>query len=445
MEARLQKQVRAKKAMLTRSLTELDALIIEEKSREEVKVYLDSVKQKKATLTESYEKLLAEVSEETLETELESWAQLEALERSSLGRAQNYLKSSQPSVVLPNLEPVKMLPFDGDPCAYPEFIAAFKVLVANNPNMSAMEKMLRLKDKLRGAALNAIGGLAFSEADYVSALLILERRFGGRDRLIQDSLKRLRALQGLSSSGSAHGLREFADAVTSSLNKLRNIGDTSNIYSDTLLREVVAKLSSKDRDAFFEMCVSSEQACNLVTLEPWLQRRAEASLLSETYRKSQPTADSRRSDEAVGRTNQSPRKRTFAVKISASCSICKNGDLHNYSKLSELLPLMSESGVMTMGGRLQKADRPVLAEIESLLNSPPLTYPSSDPRVDSSLAPNHLLVGQIDSALASQLQEKKLLFQDGDGATLREFSARHGRDFCEKCSPISTGCTSGTT
>ena len=54
MEARLKKQVRAKKALLTRSLTELDTLVIEGKHREEVKVYIDSVKQKKAALTESY-------------------------------------------------------------------------------------------------------------------------------------------------------------------------------------------------------------------------------------------------------------------------------------------------------------------------------------------------------------------------------------------------------
>ena len=47
MDARLKKQVRAKKALLTKSLTELDTLVIEGKHREEVKVYIDSVKQKK--------------------------------------------------------------------------------------------------------------------------------------------------------------------------------------------------------------------------------------------------------------------------------------------------------------------------------------------------------------------------------------------------------------
>ena len=324
MEAKLRKQLRAKKAVLTRSLTELDTLITERRNQEEVKIFLENLKQKKATLTESYEKLLVEVSEETLETEIESMAQFEALETSSLGRAQSYLRNSRvPNSVLPNLEPVKMLPFDGDPCAYPEFITAFKVIVDNNPNMTSMEKMLRLKDKLRGAALSAVGGLAFTDADYASALSILESRFGGRDRLIQDSLKRLRALQTLPSSGSPQGLREFADTVTSSLNKLRNIGDTNNIHSDTLIREVVAKLPTKERDAVFEMCVSSGQALNLETLEPWLQRRAEICMLSAEYTKSEAVVQN---DEAIGRTSQSSRNRTFSVKSGVTCTVCKNGE-----------------------------------------------------------------------------------------------------------------------
>ena len=113
-----------------------------------MKIHIDSVKQKKAALTESYEKLLAEVSDEEMETEIESWAQLEAIERSSLGRAQHYIQNSHvPPTALPNIEPVKMLSFDGDPCTYPEFITAFKILVDNNQSMPAMEKMLRLKDK----------------------------------------------------------------------------------------------------------------------------------------------------------------------------------------------------------------------------------------------------------------------------------------------------------
>ena len=38
MEARLEKQIRAKKALLARSFTEIDTLVMEEKHREEVKV-----------------------------------------------------------------------------------------------------------------------------------------------------------------------------------------------------------------------------------------------------------------------------------------------------------------------------------------------------------------------------------------------------------------------
>ena len=50
----------------------------------------------------------------------------------------------------------------------------------------------------------------------------------------------------------------------------------------------------------------------------------------------------------------------------------------------------------------------VFAEIEGLLNSRPLTYPSSDPRDDGPLTPNHFLVGQMGGTLAPELPRKEL-------------------------------------
>ena len=50
----------------------------------------------------------------------------------------------------------------------------------------------------------------------------------------------------------------------------------------------------------------------------------------------------------------------------------------------------------------------VLAEVEGLLNSRPLTYPSSDPRDDSPLTPNHFLVGQMGGTLAPEIPEGEL-------------------------------------
>ena len=50
----------------------------------------------------------------------------------------------------------------------------------------------------------------------------------------------------------------------------------------------------------------------------------------------------------------------------------------------------------------------VFAETESLLNSRPLTYPSSDPRDDGPLTPNHFLVGQMGGTVAPELPASEL-------------------------------------
>ena len=65
---------------------------------------------------------------------------------------------------------------------------------------------------------------------------------------------------------------------------------------------------------------------------------------------------------------------------------------------------------VAIGRRMLKDDelQTVLTEIESLLNSRPLTYPSSDPKDDGPLTPNHFLVGQMGGTLAPELPEHEL-------------------------------------
>ena len=234
---KLRREVRAKKAVFSRSLTALDSLMSETRNKVEISLCVDSVKEKKLSFNASHEKLLAVVSEEELEGEIESFAELESREWASLSKAAQFLdrtgettpKEPPPPTVAAhhNLEMIKMPSFDGDPRRYPDFIAAFKVFVDGNNGMSTMEKMLRLKGKLRGPALHAVGGLGFTDAEYQSALQILEKRFGGRDRLIQESLRGLRRLSAV--SGGAKGLREFADGVTSVIKLSAEYGDVDNI------------------------------------------------------------------------------------------------------------------------------------------------------------------------------------------------------------------------
>ena len=185
-----------------------------------------------------------------------------------------------------------------------------------------MEKMLRLKGKLRGSALQAVGGLGFTEEEYRSALQILEQRFGGRDRLIQESLRGLRQLSAV--TGEANGLREFADGVTSVTKQLQSMGDTDNIRSDTLFREVIAKLPAKERDAFFEESFVHTWPQNLLSLEPWLQRRAAVHCMSAEYADNGRNARQRRhnkpDEQGSGTTIPA---RTFANKRATECTVCR--------------------------------------------------------------------------------------------------------------------------
>ena len=169
---KLRKEVRAKKAVFTRSLTDLNKLISEAGNEIEIRLCIDSVKEKKASLSASHEKLMTTIGEEEFETEINSFAELEARERMCFSQAsQRMTHTRETSPIEPqptgashaHLEKIEIPTFDGDPRRYPDFIAAFNVSIHKNNGMSTMEKMLRLKGKLRGPALQSVGGLGFKK------------------------------------------------------------------------------------------------------------------------------------------------------------------------------------------------------------------------------------------------------------------------------------------
>ena len=150
-----------------------------------------------------------------------------------------------------------------------------------------------------------------------------EKRFGGRDRLIQESLRGLRRLSAV--SGGAKGLREFADGVTSVIKQLQSMGDVDNIRSDTLFREVIAKPPAKERDTFFE---DSSAHSNLISLEPWLQRRAAVHCMSAEYADNDLCTKQTRQNHPTERAdNVTFLKRTFVNSRVAECLACRQGCL----------------------------------------------------------------------------------------------------------------------
>ena len=124
---KLRKEVRAKKAVYTRSLIDLNRLITEAGIEVEISLCIDSVKEKKASLSASHEKLLTTAGEEEMQSEIDSFAELETRERTYLSQAAQRMIQTreasptepQPTATIhPHLEKIEIPTFHGDPRRY---------------------------------------------------------------------------------------------------------------------------------------------------------------------------------------------------------------------------------------------------------------------------------------------------------------------------------------
>ena len=77
-----------------------------------------------------------------------------------------------------HLPPIDLIPFDGNPLKWPEFIQSFKERVCLKKCFSDSMRMDRLLSALKGEAKNSIISIGTKGLCYVSALKSLKRHFG---------------------------------------------------------------------------------------------------------------------------------------------------------------------------------------------------------------------------------------------------------------------------
>jgi hypothetical protein len=88
------------------------------------------------------------------------------------------------------LDPLKVLVFECDKTRFEDFWGLFSSLF-DSGNEPANIKMARLRQSLKGTALEAIRGLGFSLPEYEEAMEILKTKFGGRRRQLQAYIDQL--------------------------------------------------------------------------------------------------------------------------------------------------------------------------------------------------------------------------------------------------------------
>ncbi|XGW34064.1 hypothetical protein V3C99_018100, partial [Haemonchus contortus] len=75
---------------------------------------------------------------------------------------------------------LKMPRFYGDEEDFPEYWAVFRTLVHDNKVLSTVEKMLLLKDSLRGRAELAVKGIQLVPKNYNWMIEALEKKYGNK-------------------------------------------------------------------------------------------------------------------------------------------------------------------------------------------------------------------------------------------------------------------------
>ena len=105
-----------------------------------------------------------------------------------MGKSEGTEKSKTQSVNLPKLEFMK---FNDTVLKWPEFYDAFQAAVDSNLNLSGVDKSNYLCIRLEGDALEVIGGMTLTNANYDKAKDILKERYGRQDVIVNAHYKSL--------------------------------------------------------------------------------------------------------------------------------------------------------------------------------------------------------------------------------------------------------------
>lgn len=143
------------------------------------------------------------------------------------------------SVKLPKLT---LRPFSSDLTQWFTFWDSFSAAVHNNSQLVGVDKFNYLKSLLSGTALEAIQGLALTEANYKEAVAILQQRFGNRQQIIDKHMDQLLKVESVTSPRNIVGLRRLFDSIESHIRSLKSLGVKAESYSSLLSSVLLNKL-----------------------------------------------------------------------------------------------------------------------------------------------------------------------------------------------------------
>ncbi|CAB4043201.1 Hypothetical predicted protein, partial [Paramuricea clavata] len=167
------------------------------------------------------------------------------------------------------LDPLKVPVFEGDKTRFEDFWGLFSSLV-DSGNEPANIKMARLRQSLKGTALEAIRGLGVSLPEYEEAKEILTTKFGGRRRQLQAYMDQLEAMPSLKGSD-VQGFERFADLVRITVVKLQAEGRDGELGEGTLHGLLVKKLAERQVESYSRWLREHKKERSVLSLKDWLK------------------------------------------------------------------------------------------------------------------------------------------------------------------------------
>ena len=170
-----------------------------------------------------------------------------------------------------NVPPVDVRPFDGGLEDWIRFQEMFKVVYGPQRNMVDLERFYRLRECLRGDALQLVESLTYTNESYQLAWKMLEKRYDDKYLLISLQIHRILNLEQIEESSSELGI--MLDTINSVLGTLRSLEQSTDSWDMLIITIVSSKLDEKSRE-FWEAQIPDQELPTWELMENCLQKRA---------------------------------------------------------------------------------------------------------------------------------------------------------------------------
>ncbi|XP_075157831.1 uncharacterized protein LOC142231097 [Haematobia irritans] len=233
--------------------------------------------------------------------------------------------------ILPEL---KIPKFSGSYTDWPDFFAMFTTVVANDIEISKLEKFQHLRASLVGPALDTISSLEPSDASYDEAIKLLKSRFDNKLLNFQTHIKEIFALKPVV-KGSATSLRQLSDKLNARMRALCTMCSKEEIADGLLVHLVTTKLDVSTQ-AKWEESLQNEQLPSWSSMAAFLDRKCR--MLENLEHSMTPKVN-----HIINKKSNNSRNALVASgSTNPICAFCDGNDhyITNCSRFSNLSPTL---------------------------------------------------------------------------------------------------------